>query len=267
VLRAVLRLRLQRPLEIEGQEVRRDQDRWHAVLTVNDITEHRVAQLQRVSRMLFAAGESERNRVAAELHDGVCQTLATLKYRLECLYNTPSVPGRELAAFAELLRQVIDEIRRVATNLAPLTIEGGVVVALENLCIDFRSTHPDVRVSTKLHAEEEQIPANLKVALHRITQEALHNVGAHASAHAVEVSVVRNEQGLELCIRDDGVGFEPQSVHRHTGRPRLGLSNMRARAAWTRGVFEVESLKGKGTVISARWRAEDIDELPGRDCL
>jgi signal transduction histidine kinase len=92
--------------------------------------------------------------------------------------------------------------------------------------------------------------------VYRVLQEALTNVARHAGARRVSVRLVRDETMVELRVRDDGVGFEPGAVlagAATVGRRGLGLQGMRERAALIGGAVQLESERGKGTMITARF--------------
>ena len=88
------------------------------------------------------------------------------------------------------------------------------------------------------------LPLKINQAIYRIMQEALANVARHSSAHKVDVTLSFGEKSVEFCIRDDGVGFDPQ--HPHDG---MGLDSMRERVESLRGEFSIESEPGRGTKV------------------
>jgi signal transduction histidine kinase len=88
----------------------------------------------------------------------------------------------------------------------------------------------------------------LQNTVYRLLQEALTNVAKHAGARRVSVRLVRDDTTVELCVGDDGVGFEPGANHRG-----LGLQGMRERVALLGGAVQLESAPGKGTMLTARF--------------
>ena len=98
-----------------------------------------------------------------------------------------------------------------------------------------------------------RVPAGTELALYRILQEALNNVERHARARQVTVQLKKSGGFVQLIIKDDGSGFDPDRIT--TGRKikgGLGLLSMRERAAYVGGVFKVKSARGAGTVIEVR---------------
>ncbi len=98
------------------------------------------------------------------------------------------------------------------------------------------------------------MPDHLKIVLFRITQEAMNNIGKHAQADSVYLGLQKIDGAIELLIKDNGNGFDPESLSsREISRKGLGLSSMRERVEFSGGSFSIESVQGKGTVIRAVW--------------
>ena len=102
--------------------------------------------------------------------------------------------------------------------------------------------------------EDYTLPADVQLALYRITQEALNNIVKHARASQATVSLECEAGLVKLTIKDDGVGFNPQSVTSH----RLGLEIMPERALEIGAEFNIDSQPNQGTKISVVWR-EKLD--------
>ena len=104
----------------------------------------------------------------------------------------------------------------------------------------------------EIRVEETDIPEHLKVAIFRISQEAMNNTAKHARAEWVDLVLVKHDQVIELSITDDGIGFDLDDV---PGCARsYGLSGMKERTEQMDGRFNVESVPGKGTTVRAVWR-------------
>src|SRR5262249_32646328 len=105
-----------------------------------------------------------------------------------------------------------------------------------------------IRVDVKLSEIPEPVSPETALGLLRVTQEALRNVGRHARARTVDVSLRRLDGGLQLAGRDDGVGFDPAHQRRN---PHLGLASMRERVQFLGGELDIDSESGRGTTILA----------------
>jgi PAS domain S-box-containing protein len=236
---------------------------------VMDITERKRAEeaLQRseselrlLSAQLIAAQEAERKRIARELHDSIGQTLSALKFQLE---NASAQLDRgTTGAAAELIGQLVpkvqsavEEVRRISMDLRPSMLDDlGVLPTIAWFCREFQGVFGNLKVETALGVREEEVPQNLKTVIYRIMQEALCNSARHARASGVRIALERRGAALELSVRDNGVGFEPENCVPHAGdRCGMGLSTMRERAETSGGSFRLESRVGAGTLVRVAW--------------
>ena len=219
-------------------------------------------------RQLILAQENERKRVASELHDGISQSIGFVKYKIEdgAARLTKENPHLDLNLFdaaIDELKHIVNEIRRISSNLAPSMLEDfGLNVALEWLCREFKNHNRELQVLCNACVDESATPAALKLAIYRIVQESLNNVAKHASASRVNVSLGMTDEGIGLTIADNGIGFENKEDAQKSSRPSgLGLRSMRERVEVTGGEFNFESEPGQGFVIYAKWNAADLHPI------
>lgn len=224
-----------------------------------DITERKQAEeiLRALPKSIFEAQENERRRVARELHDGVSQLLASIRFRLQAFdgkifAGDPQLEA-ELTKVKQLLETTQDEVRRIAHDLRPSVLDDlGLLPAMHSACDEFQH-----RTGVALELDCAPILVRLapvvELNLYRILQEALNNAAHHARAARVAVSLKTEEAFVELRIQDDGVGFETGVARRRTGgRSGFGLVDMRERAALVGGTLTVHSEPNRGTEIIAR---------------
>lgn len=226
----------------------------------------------RLAEQLVLAQETERRRVARDIHDGVSQRLASLGFRLSAAADTlsPTCPSctaaaDQIAAARELTVAALDEARAAIEGLRPPVLDDlGLVAALEHLA----SGVPGVRVL--VDAADLELPSHLETAIFRIVQEALQNVVRHARASTAWVSLGRRGDQAVLTVADDGVGLTGaagRSPGRSPGRSAAasgpaagsvpatgwygsyGLENMRERADMVGGTVSVVSREGGGTTV------------------
>jgi len=216
-------------------------------------------------RQLILAQENERKRVASELHDGISQSIGFVKYKIEAgaarlAEQNPDLDLGMFDAAIDELKHIVNEIRRISSNLAPSMLEAfGLNVALEWLCREFKKHNGQLQVICDACVDESATPAALKLAIYRIVQESLNNVAKHASASRVNVSLVMTDEGIGLTVADNGIGFENKKDSQDSSRPSgLGLRSMRERVEVTGGKFEFVSEPGQGFVIRAKWNAADL---------
>jgi two-component system NarL family sensor kinase len=208
---------------------------------------HRVQQVQ----------EDERVRVALELHDHITQLLCAILFRCQALVDELSARGgpslQEAMKLREMLGQTAREVERISRNLRPGVLDQ---LGLESV---LRATSTEFAERTGLAVKlvcpqlSARLPAAAELALYRILQEALKNVGQHARARHVTVILSETAGVVQLVVNDDGVGFDPgQPGGRRKALAGLGLLAMRERAAYVGGVLELKSIRRSGTQIIVR---------------
>ena len=228
------------------------------VNVVQDITDRKRAdeELRRLPRRIIEAQETERQRVAREIHDGVNQVIASVKMRLLQLAGcAPLNPAaREILGRCDkLLVQVLEENRRIAHNLRPSDLdELGLAAACRNFCKELQA-RTNLTVKCYLSPLRQPLPPDVDLNLFRIVQEALTNVEKHAQAKTVRVRLLLSNGSVVMKIQDDGCGFVRHRPGAGRGkRLGLGLTNMRERALSLGGTCEVLSAPEKGTTINVR---------------
>jgi PAS domain S-box-containing protein len=199
------------------------------------------------------AAEDERIRVASELHDGPVQHLTALDMRLEALrmrLDVADVPAEAYGAerVQEQLRAEINGLRRMMKELRPPALdERGLEAALRDYVGRVAAEHGlEGSVESQIAG---RLPPTLDTILYRVAQEAITNVVKHASAHGFSLALQAMNGRIEMDIRDDGVGFDPEDGARKASRGHYGLIGMRERVASAGGALAVESRPGEGTCI------------------
>jgi len=197
-----------------------------------------------------AAAQEERNRLARELHDSIKQqifVIQTAAATVQARFEGDAAGARQ--ALEQVRASAHDAMLEMEVMLDQLRAEplenAGLVAALKKQCeaMGFRSGAPvDFRVG-ELPASETLRPGAQQAIL-RVAQEALANIARHARAAHVWVSLAKTPDGVELMIRDDGTGFDPNQVRRG-----MGTANMHARADEFGGSFELLSRPGEGTSV------------------
>jgi len=210
-------------------------------------------QLRDLNRRTVRLQEDERRRIAGEIHDAVSPLITGALYQARALrLGTPDDPSRSAArrdstldGIGELLSKAMEELHGVIFALRPPDLDDiGVVAAIERYIGQVQRSGLNVQIE----AEEELPPLTpeVRLAIYRIVQEALHNALRHAAADEAVVRFEVIDDVLRVMIRDNGAGFNPQ----HTARPTaLGLLSMRERAAAIGAAFAVMSRPGDGTTV------------------
>jgi ligand-binding sensor domain-containing protein/signal transduction histidine kinase len=203
------------------------------------------------SRRLLASQEQERQRIAAELHDSIGQSLLIIKNRAFLALSDldePETVREQLEELSESAAGAIEECREISYNLRPYQISRfGLTKTLE--AIFNRITEvTDIKTSIKIDSIDNLFSPEAETNIYRIVQESVNNIIKHSSASKAELNIERRGGSIEILIRDDGRGFD-QSVAgtNGSGRGGFGLIGIAERARMLGGVYEIESQPGNGT--------------------
>lgn len=218
-----------------------------AVHTARSVGEERL-------RQAIEGAELERQRWARELHDETLQGLGGLQMLLSSALRQPDAPRREAAVRSTLdhIGQEIDNLRNLITELRPAELdELGLESALEALAHRREAQTGlqvviDLDLGTGHGGGPRRIDPAVESTLYRLVQEALSNAAKHAHAKRADVCLRSMPGAVELIVKDDGRGFDPEA--RTDG---FGLMGMRERVALVRGTLEISSAEGAGTTLRA----------------
>ncbi|MBC7775480.1 MAG: sensor histidine kinase [Phycisphaerae bacterium] len=193
---------------------------------------------------MLAGQESERQRVAQDLHDSVGGLLAAVKIQLETM--TAKKPERaqdeDWKKIRGLLDETVAETRHIARNMQPSALmEFGLVTALRDLC---NRVHGEgvPHITFQHFGEFANIDREIALNCYRIIQELLQNTLKHAHATEILVQITQTDNQLALLVEDDGTGFDPQNTQKG-----MGTDNVARRAQFLKGELSVQSSKGQGT--------------------
>jgi two-component system NarL family sensor kinase len=212
----------------------------------------REAAMERFAERIVVAQETERRRLAGEIHDGISQRVVSLSFHLsaaaDALHTAPDVAAHEIAEAQSLAEAALDETRFAIAGLHPPVLDDlGLAASLESLAasIPQLEVHADARPC--------ELPPHVATSVYRIAQEALQNVVKHAGATKARLRLLTHGDTITLEIEDDGQGFQPGASHAtSTG---YGLPGMRERAELLGGTLEVKSYPAQGTLLRLRFPA------------
>lgn len=193
----------------------------------------------------------ERQRIAREMHDGLCQQLGYLHLKVGELETNPSLAAvqADLGLMKKVVARAYEEVRQAIFGLKMLSQGTKLVPTLAEYLKEF-GEQTGIPVELTVGDEEAiRFPLGVEAQLTRIVQEALSNVRKHARAGHAWVTLEGDGAGTSLTIRDDGCGFDPRE-EAPGGRPSFGLQTMRERAEAAGGQLMVESERGAGTRVT-----------------
>jgi signal transduction histidine kinase len=212
-------------------------------------------------KQLQAALDQERNRIAQNIHDSIAQQFADVLHRLEfiqrILDKQPDVAQLEISRLSDILKEGLHELRYTISALIPPQLEQmGFETALRLLLDEYRRTEPTLQIVYEGEATA-LLPPSLEAPAYRFIQEALQNIRKHAQATRATVRIRVLAGLLVIEISDNGRGFDLSQVmnRQDTGTGySIGLRIMRNRIQQAGGSWEIQSKRGVGTTVKARFR-------------
>jgi len=210
---------------------------------------------ERLLQRAIDASDTERRRIARDLHDGVVQSLAGVSYSLAAAADRLEGDGRP-SADAVRLRQAAADTRQSMRDLRSLIVEISPPnlheEGLGNALGDLLSSLSAAGVQTSLDVDRGlELAPDTEALVFRVAQEAVRNAGAHANAGQVALTLVADDGRARLAGEDDGAGFAPRDLGRRRTEGHVGLSLLSGLVADAGGTLEVDSKPGEGTRLTA----------------
>ena len=221
------------------------------------IAHYRLVQVREVaeaktafSRQLITSQEAERKRIAAELHDGLGQSLLVIKNRTiigKKLADDSEKVAAQLDEISKATGQALEEVRSIAYNLRPYHLERlGLRESIEVMIEKIRAA-TGLEINARVALYDEVFSKDDEVTFYRVIQECLNNIIKHANATAVEISIVQNETHVTARMQDNGRGF---AITPETQSSGFGLIGMAERVRMLGGQLSIASEVGKGTTVT-----------------
>ncbi len=229
-----------RPITLNGRIYR-------SVIAI-DVTEKLLFE-QQMTRAIIRTQEEERYEIGSELHDNVCQLLATSQMLMGMLKNALNPSALKIfEQTKQCVTTALTDIRNLSHRLAPAFYEDATMEDTFKMLIGSTrlANNFDVKLDFDKAVRSYPFSMDIQLNLYRVLQEQLRNVSKYAEAKTVRIDVnIRNEQ-LIMKIADDGIGFNVHDV-----KEGIGLANMRRRVALFEGKFDIDSSPGNGCVVTA----------------
>jgi signal transduction histidine kinase len=229
-----------------------------------DIQKHKQAEkklseseenLRLLSRKIIDSLENERKRVAKELHDSVGSNLAAIKLVLEQKLDSMETGYQDdiysLENIIANIKETISEVRRISNHLMPSVLEElGLLEAIRWFCREQGQYHQNARITPLFEIEEDLLSEQLKITIFRVIQESVNNAFRHGRADAIQVRLTNSGDCIDLCVTDNGCGFDPEDIASNPGSlTGFGLKGMKDRAEVCNGTCKIISEIGKGTQV------------------
>lgn len=207
-------------------------------------------QQEMSTKAVIEAEENERKRIAGDLHDGVGQMMSAAKINLSSIIDEiPFANKQQKSAFdkaIDLVDESCKEVRAVSHNIMPNSL---LKKSLASAIREFINKIDTKTLKINLYTEglNEKIDESIEIVLYRVIQECVNNVIKHSGANHMDISVIKDNDGISATIEDNGRGFNAKDVSKFTG---LGLRNIQTRIGYLKGTVEWDSMPGKGTLVA-----------------
>jgi PAS domain S-box-containing protein len=230
----------------------------YRMVIITDVTEKKRVD-QQITKAIIKTQENERYEIGAELHDNICQILASTHISLGVLSKSVDTRGMDLFnQCRDYISLATQEIRNLSHRLAPAffndsTLEEAFDILLKNINVENKY---DISIYFDPSIEKLNINRDLQLNLYRILQEQLRNILKYAHCKRIEVDLLQYNNYLKMRVSDDGVGFDVNGV-----KGGIGISNMRRRTELFEGKFDLVSSPGEGCqlIISIPLKAENVN--------
>ncbi|MEO9171436.1 MAG: sensor histidine kinase [Mucilaginibacter sp.] len=198
---------------------------------------------------VFETQETERKRLAEDLHDSVGQVLSAIKLNLHRLEKVAEHdnPRPLLADTRKLTDECIQEIRNIIHNvLPPVLTDFGLIDAVQALCTKMGET-TDIHITFTKKLADERFPAEIELSLYRIAQELFGNAVKHSGATSIHLLLTKEGDWLVMSFSDNGIGFNMEDV-----KQGFGLKNLQSRAQLINGKIHIYSKPQNGSLTTIK---------------
>ena len=209
-----------------------------------------IKQQEMAVKAVIEAEENERQRIAKDLHDGVGQMMSAAKMNLSAFESEIQFANNEQKQSLEKIIQLVDEsckeVRTVSHIMMPnALLKKNLAAAIR----DFVDKLNNKTLQAHVHTEgiDERMDSNIETVLYRVVQECVHNAIKHAGATTLDISLIRDKDGISGTIEDNGKGFDMADKENFEG---IGLKNITTRIEYLKGTVDFDSAPGRGTVVA-----------------
>ena len=224
----------------------------------------RTATLELLSAQMLSSEEEEKRRIALELHEGLAQTLCSVKVhledRLERLRDERAASPDERVI--PILQSAIDDVRNLASRLRPSSLdELGLLPTLDWLCDNYERLHPESQLARHFSLSEDDTPAPLRIVLYRVIESTLANIARHSASGLIELGLATAGEAIVLTVEHrprDG-GYLATRL-RPAGDRASGFAKVQEQVALSGGTFELKYNGARGVSLRASWMLVSLDD-------
>ena len=209
-------------------------------------------QQEMATKDILRAEENERERIARELHDGVGQLMSAAKMNLSAMESDLAFTDVSQKNAYEKIVSLVDEsckeVRTVSHQMMPNAL---LKKGLANAVREFIDKIDNRVLKIELYSEglNEPIDPNTESVLYRVIQECVNNVIKHSGANQLDISLIKDTDGISITIEDNGSGFNSNNISREKA-DGIGLKNIYTRIEYLKGTVDFDSTPGKGTLVA-----------------
>jgi signal transduction histidine kinase len=219
----------------------------------------RTVALEMLSAKMLRSDEMEKKRLALGLHEGLAQTLVTIKMRIERKleqFAASRAHDESLASIIPVLQSAIDDVQTIATGLRPASLDDlGLLPTIDWFCREFDRLHPTIAVVQVISVREDDVPAPLKIVIFRIIESAFENIARYQAVGRIALALRLENGAITLAIDD----MSPDSRYAATAERdtdsdlQLRFGEAQERTTLSGGSFMIARNKGGGVTLRASW--------------
>ncbi|MEE9407582.1 MAG: ATP-binding protein [Polaribacter sp.] len=207
-----------------------------------------IKQKKQGLKALIEAQESERGKIARELHDGVVQQIGSVILKSRSLFAKKNLlEEKESQELLDNLENSNKDLRNISHQMMPRALkELGIIAALDDL-LDGSLTYSKIKYSLEHFNIDKRLPKRIEITIYRITQELINNIIKHSKAKEVSVQLFKSNNAVVLIVEDNGVGFSSKKSEKG-----IGLLNISSRLDMVNGDVNFEPSPKSGTLVTIK---------------
>jgi signal transduction histidine kinase len=208
-----------------------------------------IKQQELAVKAVIEAEENERQRIAKDLHDGVGQMMSAAKMNLSAFESELKWSDENQQQSFEKIIQLVDESCKEVRSVSHIMMPNALLKKNLAMAIgDFVDKLDKKKLQVHVYTEglEERLDSNIETVLYRVIQECVTNVIKHAEATNLDISLIRDKDGINGTIEDNGKGFDISDKEKFEG---IGLRNIITRIEYLKGTVDFDSAPHRGTVV------------------